>query len=96
VGQGVLPPPATFDAMILLAAMAVHFVLSLVYAFIFAWIVSRWQMVTARTLGLGLVFSLVIYVVNFYASRPCSGQTGTPRDSQVLAILSCPRSAWTL
>jgi hypothetical protein len=66
MGREVLPPPATFDAGVLIVAMIVHFVLSLVYAFIFAWIVGRWQMTMPVAAIGGLVFGLVIYAVNFY------------------------------
>ncbi len=66
MGRDVLPPPATFAAGVFIVAMIVHFVLSLVYAFIFAWIVSHWQLtMTGAAIG-GLVFGLVIYAVNFY------------------------------
>lgn len=66
LGREVLPPPATFDAGVFILAMIVHFVLSLVYAFIFAWILGQWQLtLTAAAIG-GLVFGLVIYAVNFY------------------------------
>ena len=66
MGREVLPPPATFDAGVFIVAILVHFVLSLVYALIFAAIVSRWPMpTTAAAIG-GLVFGLVIYAVNFY------------------------------
>ena len=66
LGQGVLPPPATFAAGVFVAAMVVHFVLSLIYAFIFGWIASQWQpTMTGAAIG-GLVFGLVIYAVNFY------------------------------
>ncbi|MGI8561871.1 MAG: hypothetical protein ACR2J7_10675 [Luteimonas sp.] len=64
MGEGVLPPPATFDMTILLVAMVVHFVLSLVLAFIFAFIAK------GRTAGsaalIGGVFGLVVYLVMFY------------------------------
>ena len=66
MGREVLPPPATFDAGVLIVAMMVHFMLSLVYAFIFAWIVGRWHTtMTVAAIG-GLLFGLVIYAVNFY------------------------------
>jgi uncharacterized membrane protein YagU involved in acid resistance len=66
IGREVLPPPATFDAGVFIIAMIVHFVLSLIYAFIFAWIVGQWQMtMTVAAIG-GLLFGLVIYAVNFY------------------------------
>jgi uncharacterized membrane protein YagU involved in acid resistance len=66
MSREVLPPPATSDAGVLIVAMIVHFMLSLVYAFIFAWIVGRWHMMmTVAAIG-GLLFGLVIYAVNFY------------------------------
>lgn len=64
MGQGVLPPPATFNLGIFIAAMIVHFVLSIVYAIILGWIVHRWRMGPA--LVAGAVFGLVLYLVNFY------------------------------
>lgn len=41
MGEGVLPPPATFDLMILMAAMAVHFMLSIVIGVRFALVARR-------------------------------------------------------
>ncbi len=64
MGKDVLPPPADFAAAPLMAAMLIHFPLSIVFAVILAFIVQR--------LGLGLailigaVFGLVLYFVNFY------------------------------
>jgi hypothetical protein len=66
MGRTVLPPPATFDAVILIVAMTVHFVLSLIYAFIFGWIVSWWNLAMTGAIISGIVFGLGIYVVNFY------------------------------
>ena len=66
MGRTVLPPPATFEAGILIAAMILHFLLSFIYAFIFGWIVSRWNLVMKGAIISGIVFGLVIYVVNFY------------------------------
>jgi uncharacterized membrane protein YagU involved in acid resistance len=66
MGPDVLPPPDTFNAMVLMVAMVIHFVLSIVYAFILGWIVSRWDMHLGGASIAGLVFGLVIYVVNFY------------------------------
>jgi len=50
MGEQVLPPPATFDTGVITVAMMVHFVLSIVLAFIFAWVASRWRM----SLGIAL------------------------------------------
>lgn len=64
MGQGVLPPPATFDFGILMAAMIVHFVLSIGYAVALAFVVQRWG--TGKAIMAGAVFGLLLYLVNFY------------------------------
>jgi len=64
MGEGVLPPPASFDLMILMAAMAVHLVLSIIIGIGFAFIARRLGMVMAVVIG--AVLGLVLYVVNFY------------------------------
>jgi len=66
MGPNVLPPPDTFDFMVLMVAMIIHFVLSIAYALILGWIVSRWDMGLGGASIVGLVFGLVIYVINFY------------------------------
>ncbi|MGI9045108.1 MAG: hypothetical protein ACR2GK_13440 [Gemmatimonadaceae bacterium] len=64
MGKGVLPPPATFDFGILIAAMAVHFPLSIVFTLILAWIIARFEMGVAVLIGAG--FGLILYFVAFY------------------------------
>ncbi len=64
MGKGVLPPPATFDIGVLMAAMAVHFPLSVVFTLILAWIIARFDRGVAVLIG--AVFGLILYVVNFY------------------------------
>jgi uncharacterized membrane protein YagU involved in acid resistance len=64
MGEGVLPPPATFDLMILMAAMAVHFMLSIVIGVGFALVARRFGLVMAVVAG--AVVGLGLYVVNFY------------------------------
>lgn len=64
MGEGVLPPPATFDLMILMAAMAVHFMLSIVIGVGFAFVARRFGLVMAVVAG--AVLGLGLYVVNFY------------------------------
>ncbi len=64
MGQGVLPPPATFDAVILMVAMLIHFAVSVGLAFVFAFIARGRSL--AHAIGLGAVFGLVVYLVNFY------------------------------
>ena len=64
MGKGVLPPPATFDAAIMMVAMLIHFGLSVILAFLFAFI-ARGR-AAGIAVGLGAVFGLVVYFVNFY------------------------------
>lgn len=64
MGEGVLPPPASFDLMIMIAAMAVHFMLSIVIGVGFAFIAKRFGLLMA--VGVGAVVGLALYVVNFY------------------------------
>lgn len=66
MGDAVLPPPASFDLMVFMAAMIVHFVLSVVLAFAFARAVSHWHLSFGVALALGAAFGLLIYLVNFY------------------------------
>jgi uncharacterized membrane protein YagU involved in acid resistance len=65
MGQEVLPPPDTFDPTVMMVAMLIHFPLSIIYAFILAWVVSRWNMGLIGAGIAGAVFGLVIYIVNF-------------------------------
>lgn len=64
LGEGVLPPPATFDVGIIMAAMGLHLVLSIVYAVVFAVLVNRLSFGSA--LALGGFGGLALYLVNFY------------------------------
>jgi hypothetical protein len=64
LGKGALPPPATFDATIMMAAMAIHIPLSIVYGVVIGWAVHRLHLVAA--LLAGGVIGLAIYLVNFY------------------------------
>lgn len=64
MGPGVLPPPATFDLMILMAAMAVHLMLSIVIGIAFAFVARRFGLLMA--LMTGAAVGLGLYVVNFY------------------------------
>lgn len=66
MGTDVLPPPASFNLIVLLAAMIVHLILSLVLAFPLAWIISRQRLGLFASLGAGTVYGLIIYLVNFY------------------------------
>lgn len=67
MGEGVLPSLATlptFNLKVLMAAMAVHFILSIIFAIIIGGVVARFDLVMA--LIVGAVAGLVLYLVNFY------------------------------
>lgn len=68
LGEEALPPPASFDLVIFVAAMLVHFVLSIVLGLVGAWLVHRFDL--AAALGVGAVFGLAIYLVNFHLLVP--------------------------
>lgn len=64
LGRDVLPPPATFNLGVLMAAMIVHFGLSIIYAVLFDWVTERLGL--AVTVLLGAVFGFLLYLINFY------------------------------
>ncbi len=64
LGPRVLPPPATFDAPIVLVALIVDIVLAIIYAAIIGTLVHRWPRSTAIIVG--AVFGALLYGVNFY------------------------------
>lgn len=64
MGEGVLPPPATFDFGILMVAMAVHFVLSVLFALVLALLIARLGFGAALAVGAG--YGLALYLINFY------------------------------
>lgn len=66
LGRDALPPPATFDMGILPTAMVIHFALSVIYAFVLGWAISRWRLGLAAAAVAGLGFGIAIYLVNFY------------------------------
>ncbi|MDZ4307711.1 hypothetical protein [Allopontixanthobacter sp.] len=66
MGKGVLPPPATFDFAIVMVGMMVHFVLSVILGIVLGWIIAKWRLGMAMAIIVGLVFGLLVYLVNFY------------------------------
>jgi hypothetical protein len=64
LGTGVLPPPATFDSVVIAAATAVHGALSLAYVGVVAWLVGPRPPATAALIG--ALFGIALYVVNMY------------------------------
>lgn len=66
MGDGVLPPPATFDIGIMMVAMIVHFLLSILLGVVLGWAISHWRMTLMNAIIAGIVFGLVVYFVGFY------------------------------
>lgn len=66
MGEGVLPPPATFDFGVVLVAMFVHFALSVVFAIVLAFVLSKMRLDLGPALAIGAVFGIVLYLINFY------------------------------
>jgi uncharacterized membrane protein (DUF485 family) len=65
-GEGVLPPPATFDLGIVAVAMMVHFSLSVVLGLVFGLAYSRANMSAPVAAASGTMFGLAVYVVDFH------------------------------
>jgi hypothetical protein len=63
-GQGVLPPPDTFDFGIVTAAIVVHGVLAILYTFVIAFFVQEQNRGVA--IAIGALAGLVLYLINFY------------------------------
>ncbi len=66
MGEGVLPPPATFDVGIVIVAMIIHFAFSVILGVIFGWTISRRRMTVTAAIIAGILLGLVVYVVGFY------------------------------
>jgi hypothetical protein len=66
MGEGVLPPPATFDAGIVAVAMVIHFALSVVIAFILASGIARFALGATASVAGGALFGLLVYLVDFH------------------------------
>ena len=64
LGQGVLPPPTTFDWKVIIIATVIHFAISIVYSLILALLLSRIGM--THSLLAGSIYGLMIYTVNMY------------------------------
>src|SRR5687767_15258877 len=57
--QGVLPPPSTFDTVIMLISALIHFALSIVYGLALAWVLVR--AAVGASLLIGALFGLALY-----------------------------------
>lgn len=64
MGRGVLPPPATFEWEVMLAATLIHFALSIAYGVILACFISRLGMTVS--LLAGTLYGLALYGINMH------------------------------
>ena len=64
MGPSVLPPPSTFDIKVMIVATGIHTGLSVAYSLILVFAIHRLPM--REALLAGLVFGLILYVVNMY------------------------------
>jgi len=64
LGQDALVPPNTFNLGVTLVALLTHFVLSVIYTLIVAFIVHRWGILLAVIVG--ALVGLALYLINFF------------------------------
>lgn len=68
MGKGVLPPPADFALMPVMVAMIIHFMLSIAFGIVTAFIVRN--MSTGAAVAVGIVLALLLYFFVFYLMNP--------------------------
>lgn len=66
LGEAVLPPPATFDLLVVMVAMVIHFALSVLLGLLFGFLAEAAKLRLAAAAAFGIAFGLLVYVVNFY------------------------------
>lgn len=64
LGEQVLPPPASFDAGIVIVGLLVNFALAIFYALILASLIHRWGLLVG-VVG-GALFGVALYYINLY------------------------------
>ena len=65
LGEGILPPPASFNLGALIIALIVHVIISLGSAILLAFIIHRWGLLVG-IVG-GAIFGLCLYGINFFS-----------------------------
>ena len=65
LGEGILPPPASYSLKALFVALGLHFSFSVGASMLLAFIIHRWGLIVG-ILG-GGVFGLCLYAINFYS-----------------------------
>jgi hypothetical protein len=64
LGAQILAPPATFNLGALLVGLITHYILSLGFVLLLAYIIHRWGLIVG--LVGGALFGLALYATNFY------------------------------
>lgn len=64
LGADILAPPATFDLAALIVAVGTHFILSVGFSLLIAYVLHRWGLIVG-ILG-GALLGLALYAINFY------------------------------
>ncbi len=64
MGQGVLPPPTTFDPVVVLVGFLLNMVIALIFALILAAIIHEWSLAVGAVVG--ALYGLGIYIINYY------------------------------
>lgn len=72
LGAEVLPPPASFDLTVMLAAIAIHMPLSFIYGLVLGWMLSHVGGSLGRAALTGSLLGLALYVVNFHLIAPAA------------------------
>jgi hypothetical protein len=83
LGRRVLPPPATFDAAVMLVATLVHFAVAIAWALVLAAVLTR---VPARLASAaGALFGAVVYAIDLYGFTALLPWFAASRDAIALA-----------
>jgi len=64
LGEGVLPPPASLDAGVLVVALLLHLVFSILATLVIAFVLHRWGLLVG-IVG-GALLGLAFYAINYY------------------------------
>lgn len=65
MGEGVLPPPSSFEPSIFTVSLLIHLSASIIFAFLIDLAIYRWGLLIGF-IGGGLL-GLAVYVINFYS-----------------------------
>jgi hypothetical protein len=83
MGRGVLPPPASFDAVVMLVATLVHFALSITYALILAPLLT--SLGPRAALLAGAAFGVALFAMNMYGFTVVFPWFAATRDAITVA-----------